>query len=39
LGEHTAEIMTELGFSAEQIGEVLAANPAAVPAAISAIFD
>jgi crotonobetainyl-CoA:carnitine CoA-transferase CaiB-like acyl-CoA transferase len=39
LGEHTAEVMAELGFQAAQIDEVLAANTGLVEQIVAAIFD
>ena len=39
LGEHTAEVMDELGFSREEIDQVLAAGEGAADQLIAAIFD
>ena len=39
LGEHTAEVMAELGFSAEQIDQVLASCHGAADAVIAAVTD
>jgi crotonobetainyl-CoA:carnitine CoA-transferase CaiB-like acyl-CoA transferase len=39
LGEHTAEVMEELGFSADDIREVLQSCEGAVDPIIAAIFD
>jgi CoA:oxalate CoA-transferase len=39
LGEHTAEVMEELGFSADDIREVLRSCEGAVDPIIAAIFD
>ncbi|MFN0029564.1 MAG: CaiB/BaiF CoA transferase family protein [Acidimicrobiales bacterium] len=38
LGEHTAEVMTELGFDAGEIDQVLASDPGAVAAMIRTVF-
>jgi crotonobetainyl-CoA:carnitine CoA-transferase CaiB-like acyl-CoA transferase len=39
LGEHTAEVMAQLGFSAEQIDEVVRRNAGKAEALVAAIFD
>jgi len=39
LGEHTADVMDELGFSGEEIDQVLAAGAGAADELIAAIFD
>lgn len=38
LGEHTAEVMTELGFNADEIDQVLASGESAVRAMINTVF-
>jgi crotonobetainyl-CoA:carnitine CoA-transferase CaiB-like acyl-CoA transferase len=39
LGEHTGEVMEELGFSPEEIDEVVGSGVGAVEPIIAAIFD